>query len=449
MNQKLCTALFFFCFFAASADEKSVSIPRGAKLSVLENSEIKLGVDLNRGGTIVFLSRAGGPNLINNFDLGRQVQLSFYSGPVPFTSNGQRPAEHWRHLGWNPIQAGDDSGNASEILGHSNDGKSIYLKTKPLQWPLDNVPGDCTFESWLELDGHTVKVRARLNNARVDKKQYPARLQELPAVYANAPYSRVISYTGAKPFTGGSVSEIPKSMSKHPWSFWMGTEGWVALLNRDNQGLGLVTPGRVFFTGGFAGKPGAGDTHANSTGYLAGQGKEVLDHNIVYQFRYELVAGSLTEIRARALSHFKNELPSWRFETDRQGWHYVNARDGGWPIRGSLDVRLESEDPQLISPYAFWQAEKAPHVVIEAAFKTGATSAILFWQRHGTTAPASGDFVRFPIKSDGEFHRYEVNLSTKSTYRGPMIRLRLDPASKGSPGAFVKIKSVHLKLLSQ
>lgn len=299
-------------------------------MSWIENDRIKLGVDLDLGGAITFLaSTKDGGNVINNFDLGRQVQLSFYSGPVPFESSGQKPAEHWRHLGWNPIQTGDDFKNASRILTHENDGKHIHLTCIPLQWPLNNIPGECTFESWLELDGSMVKARARLNNARSDHTQYSARLQELPAVYANAAFPRVVSYTGAKPFTRDAITDIPKSKTKHPWSFWAGTERWAALLDDTDYGLGLITPDRVDFTGGFAGKPGANDTRGNSTGYLAGQGLEILDHNIVYEFRYELVLGSLDDIRKRAATHRPPGPPAWIFTQDRQGWHYQNASDTG------------------------------------------------------------------------------------------------------------------------
>ena len=100
-------------------------------MSYLVNPEAKVGVDLSRGGAIVFLSRGGGDNLINNFDLGRQVQLSFFSGPVPFAVGDQHPAKQWEHIGWNPIQAGDDFKHASRVLEHRNDGHSIYVKTLP------------------------------------------------------------------------------------------------------------------------------------------------------------------------------------------------------------------------------------------------------------------------------------------------------------------------------
>jgi hypothetical protein len=419
-------------------------LPVDADMSYLKNDKVKVGVDLNRGGAIVFLAHQSGDNLINNFDLGRQVQLSFFSGPVPFAAEGQHPAKHWEHLGWNPIQAGDDFQHGSKVLQHRSDERSIYVKTQPLQWPLNQVPGDCTFESWLELDGPVVLVRARLNNARLDQTQYPARLQELPAAYANAPYHRVVSYTGDQPFTGAEVSVVPKPAGDHPWAFWYGTEGWSALLDNKDEGLGLITPGRVFFTGGFAGQPGPNDTHATSTGYLAGQGLEILDHNIVYEFRYELIVGTLEEIRAHALARRASSLPSWSFARDRQGWHYVNAHDQGWPILGALEVQLDQEDPQLISPVSFWRAEEAPIVVIECAFKTKQTTATVFWQRFGQTAPGATDSLDFPIQADGEFHRYEVPLSSSPNYQGGIMQLRFDPVAVGIPGDSVTIKSVTL-----
>lgn len=418
---------------------------RAERMSWLENDRVKLGVDLERGGAITFLADVkDGANVINNFDLGRQVQLSFYSGPVPFEAKGQKPAEHWRHLGWNPIQTGDDFKNASRILSHENDGKQIHLTCVPLQWPLNNIPGECTFDSWLELDGAVVKARARLTNTRSDTTQYPARLQELPAVYANAAFPRVVSYTGATPFTEGEVSVLPKSETKHPWTFWTGTECWAALLNEHDYGLGLVTPGRVHFTGGLAGRPGPNDTHGSSTGYLAGQGLEILDHNIVYEFRYELVLGTVQEIRSRAASHRPQALPAWNFSQDRQGWHYQSACDTGWPVKDHLHLLLEQEDPQLISPQSFWQAADARYLIIDAAFHTRQKQGVVMWQPHGQQSFSSANMTTFPLIADGEFHRHVIPLSSIPTYRGAMLRLRIDPVGNAEAGAWMKVRSVRL-----
>ena len=130
-------ALLLTSVSALAADP--ADIPSGAKMSWLANDLVRVGVDLNRGGAITYLAREGGGNLINNFDFGRQVQLSFYSGPVPFAVGENRPAKHWEHIGWNPVQTGDDFKHASRVLDHRNDGRTIYVKCAPMQWPLNSL----------------------------------------------------------------------------------------------------------------------------------------------------------------------------------------------------------------------------------------------------------------------------------------------------------------------
>lgn len=114
-----------------------------ANMSFIENEAIKLGADLAIGGSITHLSATNGPNMINSHDWGRQIQMSFYSVPQPFEPNGKKPSENWNSLGWNPIQSGDCYNFPSKVIEHKNDGKTIYVKCRPMQWPLNNEPGDC------------------------------------------------------------------------------------------------------------------------------------------------------------------------------------------------------------------------------------------------------------------------------------------------------------------
>lgn len=427
----------FFALLAASA----LAEP---KMSYLDNGRVKVGVDLSLGGAITWLSRDGGENLVNSHDFGRQIQMSYYSGPVPFEANGQKPSEHWKHLGWNPVQSGDDFDNRSKTIEHRNDGRTLYVKCIPLQWPLNNVPGECVFESWLELDGIAMKGRARLTNARADRTQYPARHQEIPALYANAPFHRVVSYTGDKPFTGGEVQLIPKPQTKFPWASWSATEQWSALLDEKDRGVGLIAPGIVRFMGGFAGKPGANDPRGNSTGYLAPIASEIIDYNIVHEYRYEVVPGSLAEIRERAAKSAQRGLPAWKFEKTRLGWSYIKTKDAGWPIAGMLHVFSQGNNPQLIGPLTFWNAADAPVAVIDAAFKTAGKHAALHWQRHGESAMRKEDSLSFPIIGDGEFRRITVRLANAKSYIGAMSQLRFSPLPQGVNGDWVKVRSITL-----
>ena len=102
-----------------------------------------LGVDLNLGGAITYLAPATNRelNVINSHDWGRQVQLSYYSGPNPFHPPGTVVSTNWQSLGWNPIQSGDCFGFKPTLLKHSNTGRRLYTKLVPMQWPLKNVPG--------------------------------------------------------------------------------------------------------------------------------------------------------------------------------------------------------------------------------------------------------------------------------------------------------------------
>ena len=188
------------------------------KMSWLDNGTIRLGVDLAIGGAITYLAESNqGRNMINSHDWGRQVQMSFYSGPNPFVPDGAEVRPAWKQLGWNPIQSGDCFDYPSETIAHENDGKSIYVKCIPKHWPLKNVPGQCEFECWFRLEGNTVVARSKLTNHRDDETQYRARNQELPAVYSNGPWYKLVTYLGDQPFTGAALTVLVDKNDGKGW----------------------------------------------------------------------------------------------------------------------------------------------------------------------------------------------------------------------------------------
>jgi len=145
----------------------------GRGLEFLDNGEVRIGMDMALGGAVTFLSSKSHPgNIINSADLGRQIQMSHYSGPWPFEVGNKKPHQAWAGLGWNPIQTGDCYMNPSKVIEHRNDGKELYIKCVPMQWPLNNVPGDCLFETWTTLDGPVIHMRYRCTNQRSDKTAY-------------------------------------------------------------------------------------------------------------------------------------------------------------------------------------------------------------------------------------------------------------------------------------
>jgi hypothetical protein len=419
-------------------------------MSWLDNGRLRLGIDLSLGGSITWLAEVRtGQNMINSYDRGRQIQMSFYSGPVPFVPQGATVSPHWKSLGWNPIQSGDCHAHRSRVVEHRNDGQTLYVRCVPMQWPLNNVPGECEFECWFRLDGATVQARSRLTNRREDRTQYAGRLQELPAVYTNGPWYKLVSYLGDKPFTAAATTVlVDRDDGKgRPWRQFYSPEHWAALLDKDDRGLGVYLPDACEFHGGFAGKKGAGGSKDNPNGYMTPRHVEILDHNITYTYEYTLIVGALKEIRDYVYSRqSKDALPEWRFTADRQHWHYRNTTDDGWPVRDGLVVTSGPRDAALVSPKTFWRAERAPKLYVRAAFETDAASAVIAVQRFDSVDagdwPAWGENKRpksdpaihipFNIQGDGKTRTLEIDLSANKDYHGAMTRLLLLlPPGKG------------------
>jgi hypothetical protein len=424
-----------------------------AKMTYIENDQIRLGANLSIGGSITYLSTRTGPNMINSHDWGRQIQMSFYSGPNPFEPNGKKPDKHWAELGWNPIQSGDCGGNRSQVLEHRNTGQEIYVKCRPMHWPHHNLPAHCIFECWYRIEGNLVFVKSRLTNARDDKTQYAARTQELPAIYTNGPWYKLVSYKGTEPFAGAEPTVlVTKGDGKGwPWRNFYSPEHWVALLDDNDRGLGVYLPGACQFTGGFAGRPkGEGGPKSSQTGYMGPTIREVLDHNIAYTYRYTLIVGSLKQIREHVYAaEHDAPLPRWQFEADRQHWTYTNITDAGWPIENSLRFELGPEKAEIASPKTFWQAEKAPRVSLRASFQTEAKSVKILlqpydeldagdWAQWGPTRakrpkPAPPIVLELPIEGDGKVRTFDLDLSREPKYRGPMTQIRFGlPVGKGT-----------------
>lgn len=409
------------------------------RMSYLDNGTLRLGVDLSVGGAITFLAPSmKDENLINSYDWGRQVQMSSYSGPAPMTWGPRRPFPAWAGLGWNPVQAGDHFGHASRVLEHRNDGKRLYVRCVPMLWPLADVPAECTFETWITLEGDMARVRCRLNLARGDRTPYPARDQEMPAVYTNGPYYRVYSYTGDRPFTKGRLTRIVKKRKEaFPWSSFHATEGWAALVDDRDRGLGVLTTATSRYLGGFAGKPGKGGPADFPTGYIAPIRPEVLDHDGAHEYEYALVVGTLETIRARAA---RFPLPAYVFTKDRQGWTHGNASDR-WPIRGELDVTLRP-GAVLIGPPTFFRAEEVGALAIEAAMTTKHDEARLYWATLDEPTFTAANSVGVPITGDGVMRRLVIDLRKHAGWKGGVVRLRFDPVTAAKAGDRARIRSI-------
>lgn len=391
-----------------------VSLRANDNVLYIQNSKIKLGVNLDLGGAITYLSETkSSDNMINNFDWGRQIQMSFYSGPIPYIpESGQQPQERWAFLGWNPIQSGDVGGYRSKVVDFYHGEDSIYVKSIPMQWPLANVSGECFFESSVKINANIVQVFNRIRNDRKDKTQYPARSQELPAVYVNAPYHHLVTYKGDRPFKNEAISEIPQISETEPvWSHWQSTENWAAHLNDDNFGLGIYTPDVQSFIGGFYGKKGIGETTDSATGYFAPILQEILDYNIVYDCYYYLCVGSIKEIRDFAtLNRTIQTSLKYSFKKDRNHFYYTDALDAGWPIQNSLKIKPKKKIIFLNGPQTTFKLGDTFRFKLRGQFPKNVQEINLICV---SLDGKSESEYNLPILNDNQLRNYVVMLNNK------------------------------------
>jgi hypothetical protein len=416
------------------------------KMSFLDNGEVRVGMDLSLGGAVTFISSKEHPgNIINSADLGRQIQMSHYSGPWPFEVGDKKPNKAWAGLGWNPIQTGDCYMNPSKVIEHRNDGKELYIKCLPMQWPHNNLPGDCIFETWTTLEGPVIRMRFRCTNQRLDKTQYRPCPQELPAVYTISKLWRLISYTGDKPFTEDKLTHVTNDWHKPwPWTRFVATERWAALVDDSDWGLGVFKDDSGEFHGGVHGDGRSDDPKHGSTAYVAPIHMENFDHNIVYEHRTEFMVGKLAEIRRRFTQMATKTPPAWQFLNDRQHWTVRNASDQGFPMNGQWRIKFGERKPRLESGTRCWRAEDAPALDLEIGYTGRATTARIFWKRLDDDKYDEKKSINQELNPDGRFHAYHLNLSVSPEYRGLITGLAIEPVAQPRPGEEMAIRSMVL-----
>lgn len=276
---------------------------------VIENAQVGAEIDLDHGCSISGAWATGsGVNLVNTADLGRYIQVSYYSGPSGFQGCTWR-GQDWA---WNPIGAGDQFGNPAQVISaeKSGDGTSVTCSMRPIQWGCNNVLCDCTVDLVYRLDGNAIVANVALNNDRIDHTDYGPHDQELPAVYTNGGFYRLVGYTGASPCSGDpNVQEWNAGWDdslSFPWvpgRLDVLTEPVLTLLAPNDFGLGVYSSAMEHFIAGFAGGEGAkgsGGTKDGQTGYIAPVASRALGYNERFEYTYAIVLGNLPDIRAKA-----------------------------------------------------------------------------------------------------------------------------------------------------
>jgi hypothetical protein len=255
----------------------------------------------------------------------------------------------------------------------------------------------------------------------------------------------LLSYTGDKPFTQDTLTQVTNNWRKPwPWTRFVATERWAALVDGGGWGLGVFKDDGGEFHGGIYGDERSDDPKHGSTAYVAPIHMEDFDYNIVYEHRTDFVVGKLADIRKRFNDLATKTPPSWRFVKDRQHWTMRDASDQGFPMNGAWRIKFGANKPHLESALHCWRAESAPSADLEIAYSGQATTARILWKRLDDDKYDTTKSLSLDLNPEGKFHKYRVNLASSREYRDLITSLAIEPVAQPRPGEGMAIKSIVL-----
>ena len=468
---------------AGVSTEKLEKLP---KTYYLESDRYKLGIDLGWGGTVSYLEDKTCTipdltNLVNRHDTGRLIQQSFYGVQE---NDEYKPGisfdSKWRY---NPVQGGDQYNNPSRLIDLVITENSLYIKSQPQDWALDNALTPSYYENTYTLDGDCVKVDNRFTD--YSGWEHPFSGQELPAFYTVSYLDTFVWYNGEESWTGDALS------SKNDLPFWgdhagectfilreKNTETWCAWINGgDDYGLGVYVPNIDQHKAGRYEFDGSKSDMANSTGYVAPVNILKLVSFDPIEYSYLLTAGNIATIRktftARKdftdnadlrVNYQSSRLPSVEGDITEldftQGKNlalltnpvdttvvYDEAMGAVKLTAGSVgDVSVTIPYGSSPTPLA---AESYKTLKIEYMIPTDASMSSyqsdLFICTGNIKAPDGNARIRVDLVKDGEYHVLEVKLAGNPYWTGDIHMIRFDYFDFSAAGDVMYIKNISLE----
>lgn len=298
----------------------------------VESDNLKIGVDLLWGGALSYVedldsnvqavsvdgqikvdsnaaerynakSVNDNVNLINRYDPGRLVQQSYY-GTMEYDF-GIFMENDWRY---NPVQGGNQFGDASKIVDLKITDNSIYIKCRPLDWAKEKEFITPSYmEATYSIENGAVHGKCRF----VDFSGYPEAesSQEIPAFYCIEPFNNFVYYKGDNPWKNEPLTNEPDLI------FWpdagypkfYNKENWAAFTGEfeDSFGIGIYVEGEEEFLSGVFNRETTDSEDPSTddpTSYIAITKTRIFKSFEPFKYEYYLATGNANEIR----ESFKN-----------------------------------------------------------------------------------------------------------------------------------------------
>lgn len=270
--------IFFIALLLPAAGLRAAEVPHW---HYLQNDQLKIGINLNAGACIGWLSTAKEPekNVLNTYDPGRYVQQSYYGDPDGSDWNGKP----WRY---NPVQGGDWHGLPSTVLEFKSDTPTtLYAKIKPRHWTTGKLLEDVVMEQWITLEGPLAHVKFKMTYTGT--AAHKAHHQELPAFFVEPEFG-TLAYVDGEPWKNTPPTRRNPGEKNEYIKL---TEHWAAWLNAEDYGVGIFSPASEEAT--CYRVPG----QIGSCSYLAPIKTMALTPGFVFEYEASMGIGKLQDLR--------------------------------------------------------------------------------------------------------------------------------------------------------
>ena len=479
----------------------------------IENDHYKLGVRLLWGGGINYLEdkqirrSLRMANLINQADTGRLVQQSYYGT----SKEGSYQAGIYNDTQWkyNPVQGGDQYNNHSRIIDIVVKDYSVYVKSQPLDWSLNNQLTPSYMENAYTLYAEYVKV----DNRFIDfsgMTSHPFAHQELPAFYTLSALSRFYWYDGSSGWTGDTLSY------RDDLNFWgdpqyhddccipvrrSNTETWCAWVHpKVDYGIGIYVPNVDMYLAGKYEHNGSTSASNGATNYVAPLNNMKMVSYQALEYSYLITTGEIEEIREtfKANKSFasnaslRNNYQSMRVQDIADGSGNAGSAGSGSgtgtttpggsgtatstatsltfnsaasigalnPIHNSsvaydsartaAKLTVTGDDTQVVLDYGGTPSTASfTTLTIKYMIPTSNSkpnyNCDLFICAGAYGDAAEGCRVRQSLVKDGQWHTLTVNLNGQSFWTGKLNKLRFDFFDAAGVGDVMYVQSIEFK----
>lgn len=419
--------------------------PADGKVTI-QNGRIKVVRDLNAGGAITevreYVNGAWTQNYVNNYDLGRQLPITFYSGPHPYnpeptaTYYKPPPPHEFYDMGYNPIETGNWINQSSTIDAYGYDGTTYYIRGRARNFPTANYITGFTFERWMRLVGTNIvrnwyKITWNRGSDSVPSAtRYPAENGETPILYGNLAAAWRTAY-----HNGSGVVTVDQRSVAGNYPATLTGEPWMAAVNDSNRGIGITGPDNWRVQGALHYNYNAGSVGEFSFDalYMTNLITTNMNPTGTQYFMFDVVVGTVDEIRSAASLHPvatpANNLPNWSFANGHQGWvafnGLLNTEANG---QGASVIDIQKNNVEFQSRPTLFRAQDMNTIYIKMKNESGTDNLLFGWRKPGQNDGMVAPEIAFTCPRNGQYNTIVFNLNGNANWSGniSLIKIRLN-----------------------